>query len=201
MNNIIGIDPAARKLAMWFSSMKGAQPVPVFTKLPMDDAEACGMAFRTFSEKLAAEQELWTGLKQAPRFIVYMEKSISRGNPHASLVQAHGVGALLAAASEYRAEVHRVDNMTWKKALIGNGRAEKDEIAEYATKRDPHLVELCDGNQDLIDALCIYWYGHQNYPLIEKARKLHAKAEAKKQARKQAAREQRRHQDRAGAGR
>ena len=172
--NIIGIDPAARKLAVWTGVFS------VFKVLPMDDTEACGLAFRELSSVLT---DLGAPINH---HVIYMEKSISRGYAHASLVQAHGVGALLAAAAEYSVEVRRVDNMTWKKRLIGNARAEKYEIAEYVKGRDRSLYDACKGNQDLLDALCIYWYGQMNHPIIEKARKLSAKVEGKK-ARKRAA--------------
>jgi Holliday junction resolvasome RuvABC endonuclease subunit len=172
---IIGIDPAARKLAISGVDF-------VYQKLPMDDTEACGQAFRALSEVLTYHFTV----EETP--VIYMESSISRGNPRAGIVQAHGVGALLAAAAEFRIEVRRVDNMTWKKRLIGNARAEKEEIAEYVRRRDPVLHEACAGNQDLMDALCIRWYGEQNYPIHLKARKLRAKVEDKKAEAKAAAR-------------
>lgn len=165
---IIGIDPAARKLAIWTGVFS------VFKKLPMDDAQACGISFRELSSVLT---DLSTPVKP---HVIYMESSISRGNPRAGIVQAHAVGALLAAAAEFGVEVRRVDNMTWKKRLIGSGRAEKEDIAQYVKGREPSLYDACDGNQDLMDALCIYWYGQTDYPVIEKARRIRAKAEATK---------------------
>jgi Holliday junction resolvasome RuvABC endonuclease subunit len=184
VNNIIGIDPAARKLAIWASSMQGADPVPFYTKLSMEDEQACAMAFRSLSTIFSSEIELWKGLAQQPKLIVYIEKPfVGRGGIQSTLVQVLVHGALLAAAGEFNAELHRVDNMTWKSSLLKNAKADKDEIAQYVKDRDPYLFERCEGNQDLIDALCIYWYGQKNYPLLEKARGLHAKAKAAKKKR------------------
>lgn len=52
-----------------------------------------------------------------------------------------------------------VDNTVWKKGLLGNGHASKEEIAAYALKM---LGMPADLPQDAYDAACIAAWGHHN---------------------------------------
>ena len=49
-----------------------------------------------------------------------------------------------------------VDNTVWKKGLLGNGHASKEEIADYA-KRVLHIPD--EHPQDVYDAACIAAWG------------------------------------------
>lgn len=75
---------------------------------------------------------------------------------HAELNQIIGAIKLPLLAGGWA--VNMVNNMTWKKEVIGNGRARKPEIREWATggniPADPHEL-----NEDNLDALCIGYYG------------------------------------------
>lgn len=52
-----------------------------------------------------------------------------------------------------------VDNTVWKKGLLGNGHASKEEIAAYAHKM---LGVPTDQPQDACDAACIAAWGYNN---------------------------------------
>jgi Holliday junction resolvasome RuvABC endonuclease subunit len=52
-----------------------------------------------------------------------------------------------------------VDNGTWKKGVLGNGHASKEEIAAYATKV---LGIPLNEPQDVYDAACIAEFGRRN---------------------------------------
>jgi Holliday junction resolvasome RuvABC endonuclease subunit len=54
-----------------------------------------------------------------------------------------------------------VDNTIWKKGLLGNGHASKEEIAAYAQKM---LQVPTDQPQDAYDAACIAAWGCNNVP-------------------------------------
>ncbi len=54
-----------------------------------------------------------------------------------------------------------VDNGTWKKAVLGNGHASKEEIAQYAVQRFP---QLAGESQDIMDAACIALFGLSTTP-------------------------------------
>lgn len=54
-----------------------------------------------------------------------------------------------------------IDNTIWKKGLLGNGNASKEEIAAYAQKV---LKVSTDQPQDAFDAACIAAWGFNNVP-------------------------------------
>ena len=70
---------------------------------------------------------------------------------------AETVGTVLGAESWGRAE--KVGNSTWKAALIGDGKASKDEIAGWLLDNHRVLYNACAGSQDMMDAMCIGIYG------------------------------------------
>ena len=49
-----------------------------------------------------------------------------------------------------------VPNKTWKKHIVGNGNATKEDIKNFIVKQHP---ELCDEPQDIFDAFCIALFG------------------------------------------
>ena len=47
----------------------------------------------------------------------------------------------------------------WKKTIVGNGSADKDAVADWLSNANPQIFDLCDANQNLVDAACIALYG------------------------------------------
>lgn len=87
---------------------------------------------------------------------VYIERPVMGRNAKALLDQAQVVGVIRSALWEMEQPHSLIDNGTWKKGTIGNGRATKEEIAEYAQR----IVGLTgDWPQDVYDAACIAQYG------------------------------------------
>ena len=58
-----------------------------------------------------------------------------------------------------------VDNTVWKKGLLGNGHASKEEIAAYAQRV---LFIPADQPQDVYDAACIAAWGVSHLPELSK---------------------------------
>lgn len=50
---------------------------------------------------------------------------------------------------------------TWKKTVIGNGSASKADVWFWLEENHPDYFQMCEGDQNLIDAACIALYGHQ----------------------------------------
>lgn len=96
---------------------------------------------------------------------VWIEDVIIGNNRRYSLALAETMGAVLSDLAQMRmghgTDMRRVDNKTWKKALIGNGNASKDDIRHYIDVTHPQYSPLCGEDQDLYDACCIALYGLQ----------------------------------------
>ena len=87
---------------------------------------------------------------------VYVEKPVFGVNAKASIDQAYVVGAIRSILTLHGINNSLVDNTTWKKQVIGNGRASKEEIEMFA--RD--VLDLPEGlTQDLYDASAIAQFG------------------------------------------
>lgn len=69
-------------------------------------------------------------------------------------------GALAVAARQTGAPTEFVEPSTWKKAVVGRGNANKEQVAEWLEEHKPELFKKAT-NQDLIDACCIGFYGEQ----------------------------------------
>jgi Holliday junction resolvasome RuvABC endonuclease subunit len=94
---------------------------------------------------------------------VWIEKVIIGNNRKYSIGLAETMGAVLSDLGQVRLhnglDIRTVDNKAWKKALIGNGNASKEQIRDYIDVAQSAYAPLCGDDQDLYDACCIALYG------------------------------------------
>ena len=101
----------------------------------------CNAVIRTRVELVAIE---------AP--IVGMSRNVRTG-----LQLGMVAGALSSAALRTGSKVIIVEPSTWKKAIVGNGNANKDDVSDYLARKHPRLHERT-ATQDAIDATCLALY-------------------------------------------
>ncbi len=148
---VLGVDP----------DTKAITAVAVDTERPtwfhVTRLEAKGRRAEDRIQALASQIETW------PHHTydwVYIETPVMGVNVKALRDQAFVVG-MLRYELWRRGQAHSlVDNGTWKKAVLGNGKASKEEIAQYAAKRFPQLK---GESQDIFDAACIALFGRSIY--------------------------------------
>jgi Holliday junction resolvasome RuvABC endonuclease subunit len=84
-------------------------------------------------------------------------------NKKYSMKLSETCGAVMAtmgmAEGANRVKVYKVDNGTWKKELLLNGHATKDDVRNYITATHPAYAAFCGDDQDAYDACCIALYG------------------------------------------
>lgn len=86
----------------------------------------------------------------------YIEWPVMGVNVKALRDQSIIIGVLRSRLWRVGVQHSMVDNGTWKKAVLGNGHASKEEIAAYAH----HILGLGTGlTQDMYDAACIAQFG------------------------------------------
>jgi Holliday junction resolvasome RuvABC endonuclease subunit len=95
--------------------------------------------------------------------VVYVEEPPMGRNYRASLEVGYVVGVVLVEAMRAGHMVVPVNVSTWKKQTVGNGRADKDMVREWATRFvfGPAYAEL-PKEQDVYDAACIAAFARQN---------------------------------------
>ena len=131
----LGIDPASTRIAL--VAYHDADE-PIFAenkKLGKSGAPACS----------AARQET----------LAFVQKC----GPRATIVQAFASGAIQGALFDVGVEVSLANVSSWKKRVVGNGRASKEDIANFVGLRWPTFFSQAEGSQDLADAICIARYG------------------------------------------
>lgn len=92
--------------------------------------------------------------------VFYIEEPLVGRGVRASLQIAQTAGALLATINKTPA--HLVPVATWKKAVVGRGNADKLLVKSWLESHYPAYAQMCEGNQDKIDAVCIGLYGVAN---------------------------------------
>lgn len=90
---------------------------------------------------------------------VFLEEPVMGRSVRPTIVQAYVSGIIQAIATGIGAEVTFVNNKAWKKEIVGNGNASKDETRKVLTARDRRLARLCGTDGDLYDAVGIALYG------------------------------------------
>lgn len=92
---------------------------------------------------------------------LWVEEAYLSNGPHANqtttIGMAETVGCVLGAEKWGKAE--KIGQSSWKKGLLGDGNASKDEIADWLATNRPDLFAKCAASQDMIDAMCIGLYG------------------------------------------
>ena len=91
--------------------------------------------------------------------LFWIEDVLSGNNHKYSLQLAETKRAVMSALGPLAlADVRLVNVGTWKKMLLGNGHASKDDVRNYIGVNTPY-APLCGDDQDAYDATCIGLYG------------------------------------------
>lgn len=161
---LVGIDPSSAKIAIMISVNEG-KPYKMVKALAKggDIAAVCLAAFRYVR---AAVRDLKA---DGHRVYLYLEEPVvGRGGAYTTIRQSKVNGAILAAALSGGAEVHGVNNTTWKKSVVGNGNAGKPMIKEWVRLNWEYAYDLAKGDQDVLDAACILRYAQQCMEVLDR---------------------------------
>lgn len=148
---IAGIDPDTKAIQIVVLDDAG----PVIHRI-----EAPGRRAEDRIQALAAgfenTQQVWGGVQW-----VYIESPVMGVNVKSLRDQAQVLGIIRSFLWRHGLDNSLVDSGTWKKGVLGNGHASKEEIAAYAQK----ILKVPSGQpQDAYDAACIAAWGYNNVP-------------------------------------
>jgi Holliday junction resolvasome RuvABC endonuclease subunit len=102
--------------------------------------------------------ELMTTLKNTKMMpdAIYIEQAVYVQNIKATLAIDSVINAVKFLAYMNGVYYNIVDNHSWKKAVLGNGKASKEQILEFSKVKWPNRIS----NQDIADASCIALCGY-----------------------------------------
>lgn len=157
MTIVLGIDPSSKKLAFCLTDSVRDKIFTLTTiSLPAGALQATGAAYRgAFSFFQKNKEDL----------VVYMEAPVVGRSVGPTIIQSQVGGAVMAAAENARVPLYLVNNMTWKKIVIGKGNAKKEEVAEKLREIWLEAYAASSGDQDLIDACAVNRFGVRNQRL------------------------------------
>lgn len=147
---IFGCDLGSRRIAVACPELgyAAAMRMPKRSgKTTPDNAAEDATAISVFvREHVPAEAVLW--VEKA----IVGESNNRQTAIHMGIANGAAIGAHLG-------ESHLVLPMVWKKAVVGYGHADKDQIASWLERTHPSLSAACENDQDLRDATCVALYG------------------------------------------
>lgn len=146
---VLGIDLSSTKLA-------------IVARIGDDVVASTKVKFKTLGQLKTAIFDLLSKLESMPGALKHAfieEALVARGGSRVTIQQAYAMGAARLILEEDGWIVSLVHVSTWKKRVVGNGRADKLAISEWHRSVAPALYEEFAGDQDLVDADCIGRYG------------------------------------------
>lgn len=160
-----GLDLSSRKIAMFCIDERRTT-----TQYVAETIEVKKLQSRA-EELYQMEHQLRVVLQECDPGWVYIEDPVvGRGGARPTILQAQ-VDSLIQVAAVRFAHLgcYSVNNKTWKKAIVGNGNANKEQVAAWLATTHPVLSRVVDGDQDLVDAACVALYGKS---VVERAQQL-----------------------------
>jgi len=144
---ILGIDPGTRVVGYGVIDVEG-------TRMRLASAGTCrAAASHAMEQRLASlAAQLRTVLKDHGADTAAMEDAFVKADVRAALKIGQGRGALLAVLGEAGLEVGHYPPASVKKAVAGNGRAQKDQVARMVAAI---LGQPLDLPEDATDALAV----------------------------------------------
>jgi Holliday junction resolvasome RuvABC endonuclease subunit len=151
MTIVVGVDPAAARLDAVVLFPNGEWVLHT-RAMPRDIVERCVTAQRWLENIIRTYQ------RYGPVAVGIEEPVVGRpgrAGANGTLPTAKVNGALLAASARAGAQTLPINNMTWKRKIVGKGNAKKPVINLWVKTHWPALWIEAKGRQDSCDAACI----------------------------------------------
>lgn len=165
---LLGIDPSTKKLAVVaLHQGRFLMDVLHLVDKPTDRCtpESVARAYHAMQDhmiRLFRLEASGTGKVSRAGRVAFLEAPVvGRGGVRTAIVQAYTSGPVQAVLVRWGFSVHLIDNHKWKKELTGNGNATKVQIAVALSKQWPQAYAAAQGDQDLVDAAGIAYYGER----------------------------------------
>lgn len=155
---IVGIDPSSFKLAVaaYDDTLKFVGVVKLRAKGKAWDVEHSYDYF-------AQADKLFASIGLSPGDHVFLEEPLlavgRKMSPKTTVVSSYVSGMVQVLAGFYGARLTLVNNKAWKKKVVGNGNAKKEDTIAFLRAFDSRLEGMCGDDDDLYDAVGLALYG------------------------------------------
>lgn len=154
---IIGIDPSSLTIAVAVSTAAGKVR---FTA--KDDLRKRGSAWdpqKAIEVLRVVDTMLCDTIGLGDEDAVYLEAPVMGRSVLPTIVQSYVSGIIQAVVSSAGSRIILVNNKQWKKTVVGNGNAKKEQTIEALRERQPGIERLCRDDDDLYDAAGLAMFG------------------------------------------
>jgi len=144
-DTILGCDCSSYSIGCVFLNGEGINPVTIHGGQQNDFDKRVSVMFHEFRKLL----------KENKPKAVYIEGAVYLQNVKTTLMIARVIDMIIANCIDQDVYYQVIDNKSWKKSILGNGKATKEQIANFAQKKWGETLST----QDLYDASLIALYG------------------------------------------
>lgn len=158
---ILGIDPSSRKIAIAATNLGlPVQTLRAYNLYRTTEKQTPESLARALDYMEETVEEL-AGSFQGERYAWVEDPLVGRGGPVATMKQSLVQGIVRGVLARSGFTVYGVNVSTWKKAVAGSGRADKDDVRRAVRAAWPKVSVLIGNDSDLADAaaICIYGQG------------------------------------------
>lgn len=156
--NVIGVDPSSKSMAM--AGMDEGVPWAHKIKRPRGLSDDWPGTLMWFFEQLTDHSEWPWRYYPGPLAVFVEQPLLGRGGVRSTIKVSQAAAIPLLAAVACGVDgVYEVNVQSWKKQVVGKGNASKDDVKAWLRVNHPERYAFTGGDQDLIDATCIYLYG------------------------------------------
>lgn len=156
---IVGIDPSSFSLAAAVIGSKGTT-IRSVAKIELRKKGKKWSPQQAHDVKTAIDTLLVDTLGVGVKDVVYMEEPVFSRAHDATVVQSYVSGIVQSVVSGTGCRIVLVNNMVWKKTVIGMGNAKKEDTIRVLTEQHgERLVRFCGTDSDLWDAAGVALFG------------------------------------------
>jgi Holliday junction resolvasome RuvABC endonuclease subunit len=158
---IAGIDPSAKKIAIVAThptlNVSYVQSFMLYKTKETQTPASLGKALDAMDEFLAWAAGVAPQGEQ--RFAWVEDPLVGRGGVTTTMKQSYVGGIIRATLHNAGFTVYGVNVSSWKKDVLGNGRAQKPAVSAHLKRAWPKVHGLVGSDGDLADAAAINLYG------------------------------------------
>ena len=152
---IIGADLSTKKVAFVGGILDGPYRMQATNISSLAEAEEAADDFLLDTIKfIGSDWDVQSGI------LAVIEEPLSgRGGIRPAILQGYISGVVQLALQKRGSEILMISNSKWKKVVTGRGNADKEFVKKWLEKNWQECSDRTGGDQDLIDASCIFRYG------------------------------------------
>jgi Holliday junction resolvasome RuvABC endonuclease subunit len=154
---IIGVDPSSLTIAVAVSTANGR--VRYTAKSDLRKKGSAWEPQKAIEVFRVVDNMLCDTIGLGDEDTVYCEAPVMGRSVLPTIVQSYVSGIIQTVVSAAGSRIILVNNKQWKKTVVGNGNAKKEQTIAALREQQPGIERLCGDDDDLYDAAGLALFG------------------------------------------